>query len=71
MNKYRIIYKDKEEGKVFFLHAMTEDDALEVFRRNFGPHPEAVAMFIRPTTKWELEQIEGTGGPSPRKRSDG
>ena len=68
MNKYKIIYTDRNGKEDFFVHhSPTEEHALKVFRANFGPHPEARAEFIRKTTPAELEEIENTGAPCPRR----
>ena len=69
MNKYTIYYESGNQSKGMAIHAMSAEDAMEVFRRNFGPHPEAEIKLVRPTTAWELEQINNTGGPCPHKRN--
>lgn len=69
MNKYKIIYTDRNGKEDFFVHhSPTPEHALDVFRQNFGSHPEARVEFIRPTSKKELEAINNTGSQSPCKK---
>ena len=51
------------------IFAGNEETALEIFRVNFGPHPEAKAILLRPATKDEIGQMEHTGGKCPRRRN--
>lgn len=70
MNKYKITYIDSKGREDYFVHhSPDEEHALRVFRQNFGPHPEAKVEFLRPTSSSELEEINNTGGPSPRRRA--
>ena len=68
MYRYTIYYESGGESKHVAIHAPNERHAFAVFHTNFGPHPEAEILLVRPTTAWELEQINNTGGPSPRKK---
>lgn len=70
LNKYIITFSiDGNVVRSKSIFAGNEETALDIFRINFGPHPEAKAILLRPATQWEMEQIEQTGGKSPRKRN--
>ena len=70
LNKY-IITHTVGDGKVrtTTIFAGNEGTALDIFRTNFGPHPEAKAILLREATREEREQLEQTGSRSPRKRN--
>ena len=71
LNKYIITYADGESRvRSTAIFAGNEETALEIFRINFGPHPEAQAILLREATKMEMEQLAQTGGRSLRSRKN-
>lgn len=71
MKKFEISYISRSgEGARMRLFAMTAADALSAFRNNLGEHPEAEVKYLREATEAELEQINNTGAPSPKKMEE-